>query len=72
MDRDAVRQALHDYRELRGSRADRTVDPEVDAVTVAIFLEDLLDITLTDDEIRGGDLLDPHWWQTLAERREAP
>jgi hypothetical protein len=52
VDRDMVEQVLHDYAALQ--RGD--TDPELDAVRVAILIEDVFGVTLSDAEINPAVL----------------
>jgi hypothetical protein len=54
MNRDIVVQVLGDYAALRGPGT----DPELEAVRVAILLEDVFDIALLDAEIDPAVLAD--------------
>jgi hypothetical protein len=47
VDRDIVEQIVHEYAALH--RGD--IDPELEAVRVAILIEDVFDVTLSDAEI---------------------
>lgn len=55
MDRASLEQILRDYAALRPPDA----DPELEAVRVAILLEDILAITLSDAEIAPALCADP-------------
>ncbi len=50
MDGEAVDQALADYRALPRDES----DPGLEAVRAAVFLEDVLGVRVTDDDIRGA------------------
>jgi hypothetical protein len=52
---DLAGQVLRDYRAARGPEA----DPELEALRVAILLEDTFGITLSDAEIDPAVLADP-------------
>ena len=54
MNRDIVEQILRDYDALRRPGT----DPELGAISVAIMLEDVFDITLSDAEIDPAVLAD--------------
>jgi holo-[acyl-carrier protein] synthase len=55
VDRQQIDQVLQEWQALRDVEA----DPELEAVRLAILLEDVLGITLSDDEIDLALLLDP-------------
>lgn len=61
---EAVDRVLQDHAVLR----DPFGDPELEAVQVAILLEDVLGITLADDEIDPGSLGSPDAIKTLLAR----
>ncbi len=55
MNRDIVEQVLRDYKALRRPGT----DPGLEAVSIAITLEDVFDITLSDLDIHPAVLADP-------------
>jgi hypothetical protein len=54
MNRDIVEQVLRDYAALR----DPDTDPELEAVRIAILVEDVFDVVLSDTEIEPTVLAD--------------
>jgi hypothetical protein len=66
---DRVEKVLRDLGELREGTGDVSGDPELEAVKIAILLEDSLGITLTEDEIDGALLGDPSSVTALLARR---
>lgn len=65
MSRELVEDLLRESRRLR----DPDADPELEAVRTAILLEDVLGITLTDDEIDPALLFDARAVADLLARR---
>lgn len=64
MNHDIVEQVLRDYKALRRPGA----DPELEAVSIAIMLEDVFDITLSDADIHPAVLADSADVAALAAR----
>ncbi len=54
MNRDIVEQVLRDYAALRSP----DTDPELEAVRIAILVEDVFDVVLSDTEIEPAVLAD--------------
>lgn len=54
MNRDIVEQVLRDYAALRSP----DTDPELEAVRIAILIEDVFDVVLSDTEIEPAVLAD--------------
>jgi hypothetical protein len=67
VNRDIVEQVLQDYDALRRQGA----DPELEAVRVAILLEDVFDIVLSDAEIDPTLFADPSAVAALVARGQA-
>jgi hypothetical protein len=65
--REQVEPLLHEWRETR----DVDVDPELEAVRLAILIEDVLDVSLADDDIDLAVLSDPEAVGNLVARRGA-
>lgn len=55
MDHDIIEQAFRDYSALRQPGT----DPELEAVRIAVLLEDIFEVTLSDAEIDPAVLTDP-------------
>jgi hypothetical protein len=59
VERQRVEQAFRDHRVLAGSDAERERDPELAAIALAILVEEVLEVTLSDDELAPGALDEP-------------
>ncbi|GEM_PF-284705 len=65
VDREQIEQVLQEWQSLRQADA----DPELEAVRLAILIEDVLGITLSDDDIDLAVLSDPDAVENLLARR---
>jgi hypothetical protein len=65
VDREQIDQVLGEWQRLRDSDA----DPELEAVGLAVLFEDVLGVTLSDDEIDLAVLSDPDAVGALFARR---
>lgn len=64
-DRERIEQVLHEWQNVRDGGA----DPDLEAVRLAILLEDVLGLSLSDDDIDLAALSDPDAVESLLARR---
>ena len=68
MNRDRLEQVLQDFQSVRDPR----IDPELEALKTAIFLEDVFGVRLSDADIDPTLLTDPAAVAALISRRQDP